>query len=505
MKKINLIVIFILLSVSCNRKKNNSEVSRKGLLDIKELLIYYKNAPLKAKAVTFLLENAKGLASYDSTGSFKEDNELIDNKFIINNINEAFSSSQKLLDAHTISQNDFFEYVLPYRVNYSHLHPWRQMVKKEYHRNQISSSVDIRVVIDSLNAINGRMCKWFSYGEFKGIEDTASYGYLSKKRKGDCVSMTNVANYTFRALGLPVTTDYVLSWGNINSSHAWNVLLLPSKQLGFMGAEDTILRYNPFTLFECPENEKLSTFKRPAKVYRRTFSIQKGSIAYRYRNTDLLPTALKNYRSIDVSDRYFPTMSFYVPDGISQAQKEPLLFICNYNSGEWVPVEAAEKKAEKFIFYNLADKLLYCIASIGPDGLTLKSSPFYLKKSGPIFLNPELSIKQNITLNRVQPVENDQMHIFATGSDFRNKKSKSYSDLMNLALGRTKSTPENTKYSLFIWEKGWKYLTSSTATNGKLSFAGVPSNSLFILSKNKSGPDMQDRPFICQNHDIIWL
>ena len=272
-----------------------------------------------------------------------------------------------------------------------------------------------------------------------------------------------------------------------------------------MGTEEYINQFDPFSLVEYLKDEQLSTFKKTAKVYRHVFSLQKRSLAYKYRDKDILPPYLDDDRSIDVTAAYMPTMNLDVPDTIGGKPK--ILYLCNYNSGDWLPVMGAERDEHGYTFKDIGKDLLYCAATYDQGQVQLASHPFYLSKDNEqITLEADYAVRSDITIKSVKSIEYDQLQVFATGSDFKNKKGKSYLRLMAIAEGKQRSQAQpGATYSLFCWNKGWKFLNTRTVKNKTLIFMKMPTNGLYILSGNSDGPDKTDRPFMITNNGMKWL
>lgn len=502
-RKIVYLIISAISLTSCNNI-HHSATDKSYKLD--KLTQHYRDVPLKKKALYFLDSNIKDNVSYDDQKRLRYDSTVLNNEEIINNIDLAFASSKGLLYSKTINFNDFLEYVLPYRINTGVIADWRTQVQTDYHRITISKSLDRHTLIDSINSINHHLGKIFSFGKFKGIEDSASYRGLSACKQGSCISMTNLAQYVYRALGLPVATDYVICWGNMNSSHAWNTLKLSDTTLKFMGTEDDIARFDPFSLVEYLDDETLSTYKKPAKVFRKTFSIQNHSLAYKYKDSGLLPPNLRDYRCIDVTNEYLATTSYTYSSQQQQASSPKLLFIANYNDGVWVPVETAENRNNKYSFRGLGTDLLYILVEYR-DGLLLPvSAPFYLTKITQTTLKPDFNDTQTLVLATTRSIENDQLNVFETGSDFRNKQSPSYLQLMNLAQGKNRTKPtKNALYSLFYWNKGWQFFGKKKSDGRTITFLNAPKSSLFLLTMSGNDPDYHSRPFCIYKNKVKWL
>src|SRR5690606_35713242 len=163
--------------------------------------------------------------------------------------------SRSLLANHLITTEDFYEYVLPYRLNASAFEDWRDAVWKRYRRTSIGQVCTINALIDSCNVINDQLKDWFKFATING-EDTLGYTRLCTLKKGTCVSMANIAAFSLRGLGVPVAIDFVPCWGNIKGSHIWNSLVTnDDKVLPFLGAEGNVGDYNPFYLVGILEDQ----------------------------------------------------------------------------------------------------------------------------------------------------------------------------------------------------------------------------------------------------------
>jgi hypothetical protein len=61
--------------------------------------------------------------------------------------------------------------------------------------------------------------------------------------------MSHIVLYPLKSLGYAATVDYVVAWGNANSSHSWNVVLDSGEWKRFMGFENEI-GYESFFIWE---------------------------------------------------------------------------------------------------------------------------------------------------------------------------------------------------------------------------------------------------------------
>lgn len=103
--------------------------------------------------------------------------------------------------------------------------------------------------------------------------------------------MTNLTIYAMRANGLAVTSDYTPYWANSGNDHAWNAIVTADgKVIPFMGA-----RTNPGSY---------QLANKLAKVYRKTYSVQRDNLAFQVAIPEDLPKYLSSKSYTDVTRDY---------------------------------------------------------------------------------------------------------------------------------------------------------------------------------------------------------
>lgn len=456
----------------------------------------YKNDTLKLNAYKFLINNMQGLKHVDNDKIVRDIN-VIDQKYLVNNIDEAFESSKSLLDNKLITVQDFYEYVLPYRLNFAKVESWREAVWMNAKKTKIENVKSEDDLSDSCNIINDGIKKWYKFGSINELEDTLNYGQMSFHKKGTCVGMANVAAFTMRALGLPIAIDHAL-WGNMDGGHRWNALITRNGSLKpFLGAESNISSENKFYVFNVKTNPLLSTFKKPGKVYRNTFSVQKESFAYQVGRSNVIPPELSETREKDVTKEYLPVEDITVKARGTSGDPKYLL-ICNFNSGAWVPVMGTLLKSKEYTFRNMARDMLYNTFTYSNErNVKPFNFPIYIDAKGAVcILNPDKEKSINLEINRTQSIVNDQ--IVVSGIKWDDDK------LTDLAYGKTFTKPINGRhYTLYVWDGTWKVAGNTMSIDDKVKFANIPSNGLYLLSGQKR--NLEDRPFIMYHNKIKWL
>jgi len=491
MKK-NILIGLLFVTFFCCCSEYKGKENHKNLL---EPPLNYQHDPLKLGSYLFITSNMDSLEHLSKTGQNVKDVYSIDKTYLVENIDQAVKASKCLIDKKIISIQDFNEYVLPYRINSSKIDNWRKDVLLKYHNKYSVTLINNEVsLINTCNLINNELKTWFKFGAIKADDGVLSYSDLCSNKQSSCVGMAYLAAYTLRGLGIPVAIDYAPVWGNVNGGHTWNSLVTRTKKVNsFLGAENNIGSYSPLNLVS-NESPSLSTYKKPGKIYRFTFSVQKKSLAYKYGNSGSLPSELTETRIIDVTKDYVP-----VKDIIFKPLKihPKFLFICNYNSGAWTPVMAALFGNNQYLFRDMGRDMLYGAFSYDQHSLNSFDYPVYVDVSGKsIVLSPNNKKLIDIKLIRTQSIEGDQLQEMIKGWN--------YEKFIDIAKGKSYAKPLNGKrYTLYCWNGSWTVVGSTHAANNVVDFKAVPSNGLYLLSSKESISN--ERPFIILNDSIKWL
>ena len=194
MRKINILLIGVLLLGSCSHKESPSyleqvlQLAGENRVELEKVLHFYKQNPadsLKYKAAVFLIENMpyyyyfegeqldnyqayyqalhnhKGKRSIEPSvildsivelyGSFsrnslevKYDLLEIDSAYLCNNIEWSFKVWQEQPWGENVSFGDFCEYILPYRIGDEKLAYWKQEYYERY--NYLLASLMIAII-----------------------------------------------------------------------------------------------------------------------------------------------------------------------------------------------------------------------------------------------------------------------------------------------------------------------------------------------------------------------
>ncbi|WP_367866777.1 hypothetical protein [Pedobacter sp. WC2423] len=485
-------LIFIAVFISCNNVKENKLVQTQ-----KYVYDYYKNDKLKLRAAKFLLDNMNGNFHIEN-GHAIADISTMEPKTIIRNIDSTFKASQYLLNNKSISFDDFLEFVLPYRINFSKDDDWKNLISKNtknhIENKKLNNSKDI---IEYINNTNKLILPDFKFDVANTHEDTLSYTDIFRQKKGSCITMAYMGQYYYRALGIPVSFDYVLCWGNMAGAHTWNSLILQDHKLRpFLGLEQQVTKYDPLLYYSGGKKyPSLSTYKKAGKIYRHTYSLQRNSLAYKYKRTKILPPLLQNYRSIDVTRQYHKVINLNTRKLFNNI-KSKILLACNYSSQEWIPISAAEFKNNGYRFDELSTDMLYLLSTYDKSSYKDVYYPFYIDSNGKILTLKPTKRKGNLIIKYIKSIESDQAIA---------KNAYVWEVAVAVAKNQLRTKPLiGQEYTLFLWQSGWKQIsTISNLSNKELVFKNVPENGLYLISSKEHSDD--DRPFFISNGAIKWL
>lgn len=246
MKKLILFLLFMGWNSYAQTNKNALKNAIKKHPQLESVVSHYKKEGNKdkLKAAYFLIANMAGKGTYTSdlvdgkgisvgfiSSNFKDeatekkwldsvasvkgklheketflpDLEYITAQFLINNIDKAFEAKQKSLFCKNLSEADFYEYILPYRVNTEKLELWREAVLNDFSKAQKDSIYNFSTVLAAANYVDRVYQKRFEFGgnRYFKQKQVRSYSDLLQDKAGKCDDMCNLVVFALRALGIP--------------------------------------------------------------------------------------------------------------------------------------------------------------------------------------------------------------------------------------------------------------------------------------------------------------
>lgn len=403
-----------------------------------------------------------------SKDKIKKDLENISADLLIHNIDMAFRAWQEKPWAKHLSFENFCEYVLPYRGSNEPLEKWRPHFWEQF-KNLDKKMENPEDPIEATKLINNNIKSWFSFDPRYYYHPTdQGLSEMLKNKLGRCEDMTNLAIYAMRANGLAVTSDYTPHWADTGNNHAWNAILdKDGKVTMFMGGESN------------PGDYRLHN--RMAKVYRKTYSVQKRNLVFQKPEWEKVPRWLsrKNYKDVtsdytDVSDVTI-TLEQPVPDSVNYA------YLCVFNDGEWKAIHWGKIIGQKATFTDMGRNIAYLPMYYAKEKLIPAASAFILEKSG--VMRKLIADEENTTNIKLLSTTRRKL---LTSTDGIAKAS--------FETGRN--------YELFYWKDKWVSLNKQVASNKPLGFDEVPAGVLYWLVAEDSRKD--ERIFTIEDGKQIW-
>ena len=413
------------------------------------------------------LEGAYGKLDFEKK-DFTYDLNVITADFLIEQIDYAFKAWREKPWAAGLSFDNFCEYVLPYRGSNEPLENWRRQFYDEYAKieNQLKDPAD---PVAAAALINDDVRSWFGFDPRYYYHPTdQGLAEMTANGLGRCEDMTNVTIYAMRAVGLAVTSDYTPYWANAGNNHAWNAIILPDgRAIPFMGAEADPGKYN--------------LANKLAKVYRKTYGIQKNNLTFIEHKQESLPPWLsgKSYR--DVTSDYVKTCDVPVAFDRALPDSVDIAYLCVFNSGEWQAIQWGMIQGDSAVFAAMGTGIAYLPALY----MNKEIVPF-----GPAFI-----LKDDCGKTEFRPDKNRINAIRLVSSTAR-KQQKSTDSIKGTYLNVGSS------YELFYWDDGWQSLGKKVAGRGPLVFDNAPGNALFHLVAENS--DDEERIFSFVGGGQIW-
>lgn len=362
---------------------------------------------------------------------------------LIENINLAVDAYRQRKK--TISEQDFLEYVLPYRVSVEPLQHWRKIYRDKY-KNAFdkNQTANLQLVRLKQTIKNQFVSTW---GQTK-TEPLPRLGALQIlfRGKGLCEDIADMGTFIARSQGIPAAVDNIPAWGTSTGNHFLNCIELDKEHphFEFDGLLDTVLE------------------REPAKVFRTTYSPQKDAIATRL-DTSLIPAGFmrtKNYK--DVTAEYWPasniTCNLY-----NAAANATVVYLCVFNNAIWQPVWYGLLQGKTATFTNMSKGVVYLPMVYQNKKLIPGGWPFALGYNNKAILAPDTIHKRSVTLP-----QQDKYLKYRSGK----------------------------RYRLFYWNNQWKMLGEKVPSGNvtQLIFDEVPQHALLLLVPEYT--QYKERPFI---------
>lgn len=314
-------------------------------------------------------------------------------RYLTRNIDDAYREWQHVPLYADSSFETFLNYVLPYRIAHEKPEVWR-----DRYAEQLRTIRDTAKTPRAFLAAIAEQFKDYHHGEIlKRYPLDISVSQMERGRNGTCRHNTIFCVLVLRALGLPVTMDYVGNWGNRSEGHAWNVLFL---------RDGGIYPFNAF------RTDTIEFTYIPAKIFRSVYSTPNLADIDQLKRD--VPKQLWADNAIDVTDQYVNCHDIAI--GASHAlslQGKKYAVICIFDNQDWKPIWYGKIRKDSLHFNKMNGGVVYMAAIWGEKKLQPVAPPFLLTDSGTLVsFNADTLHLQDLTLRRKYP-RLKRMELFA--------------------------------------------------------------------------------------------
>lgn len=414
-------------------------------------------------------------------GGIDADAQSIKGNYLKDRIEDAYAVLEKYPWSKKVPQNEFNEYILPYRVAHEELENWWIPIQKML--VPVIDSLGLVSVDSIIGIVDSKMSSEFKYdSRYSYYRSDMNYTDALVHEGGLCNHCADLMTMALRSIGIPVAVDYVPAWGNTSGGHSWNVARINTQY------------WKPFGFGEYDKEFILAY--HPPKVFRRTYSLNK-EIHKDLKNVKHLPAFLRFPLFDDVTEMYRPTANVKINNTLLHHDKG-LPIISVWNNDDWRAVWYGKKEEDKIMYNNMGINMIYLPQMYTGVGCDAIDYPIYLTKE------EELVI--------CQPNDSSLMKI-----------NDVFAWKYNWMMCK-KNITENRIYELMVWDKGWikvsqskpalhvydkkqeqfKPIKQSSELNVLeaeyvLQFENVPSGGLYKLDEKGQ------RPFVVKNNQVIYM
>jgi len=371
-----------------------------------------------------------------------EDVRTIEADFLLRHIDGALAAWRATSEADRVGFDAFLQYVLPYRGSQEPLDDWLMDLRRRYAARARAMREGKLAREDLYKWVTKDISRRVRFDERYYLHPTdQSFTEMGRSGQGRCEDITNMQTFAARSLALATAADYTPAWAHRDNNHAWNVLL-DAKGRGAVKA-----------------------YAHAAKVYRKTFAIQRENLGALLPQGRAAPNRfLKSMSYLDVTDQYGPTTDVTVHLDPAVVGAEKFAYLCVFNGGRWVAIHwgriEAEKGQSQVTFDRMGGNIAYLPAIHDGEKLIPAADPLIVHKDGTIERLRGLSEGSPLLLTSVAP---------------RRKSVDTH------VVTPISYLEEGTTYELSFWNGAWESVTTFTAGKEPVPLARLPQDGLYWL------------------------
>jgi len=411
----------------------------------------------EAQAAFDVLEKEHGELDY-GTKRFEADLKTVSAEYLIENIDLAFQAWREKPWTQDLTFEAFREYILGYRGDNEPVNSFRPTCLARY-ADLPAKMKDPTDVYEAARLVRQDVHRWVPFNDLYYLHpDDQSFAEMTRSRNGRCGDISNMMMYAMRSVAIPAAVDFTPWWADRDNNHAWEVIL------------------------DKDGRGKAGLSNRAAKIYRKTFAIQRDSLACRAGEDATLPRFLNSHNYRDVTDQYIDTTDVTLRLKEDWPAGTRFAYVCVFNGGKWRPIHWSEIDGDRVTFTKMGRNIAYLPAYYVDEEVVSAAPPFILTRDGDVRMlagedGAELTIELTITKPETPDADTQVTR-----------------PMIVVKPGKT--------YELFAWRDGWQSLGKQTAGDEPVSFDSVSAGKLYWLVQE--GSRRLERIFTIESGKQVW-
>jgi hypothetical protein len=333
--------------------------------------------------------------------------------YLINNIELAFKVWHETSWGKDIPFDVFCEEILPYRVSTEPLENWREKALASFADIYRSFMKDTAITtVEACSKVNSLLPRFRIDKDFP----PTCFSQLMASARGSCDEMSDLATFSMRALGIPVSTDFTPLWPDRLNGHTWSSVYdnTSGKHVTFVSTEQN------------PGSHRILI--PVSKVLRRTFSIREKINDEQFN----IPPVLQDVRANDVTEEYGASANLSIPVVNRPLFGTQYAYLATPYETSWNIIRRGNAGQDSIRFLSVGKRVLYLPVYYKNNMQTAASYPFLLEDNGECrFFQP--GAMQSITVTRVAPPHEPWVQRMA-GGVFEAANLADFSDAQTLCV-----------------------------------------------------------------------
>lgn len=329
----------------------------------------FRDQPNVLKLMFYLI--AARIAQTQEKVEVEYDLQTISSDFLIRNIERSFTIWEGIKHHYDLSCEDFFKYVLPYRINNEPLTDWKDSAY--YHLYHFEKGEQLGFGLTSYsNYISNKLPSLYETELMKKeLSDTLFQGY-----EIDCIDRAYREQIVKRLFGIPVAVDFVPHYPTQENRHYW-----------------TIIRDRRYA------DSKYYSGSTPytAKVYRKTSYINEIP----QDEDNFMPRFIRDPYKTDVTEEYENVTSLDYTFGQVESNTD-YAYLCVFNNRAWNEVAWTRlHHSGKAQFDKIGRDIVYLPCYYDGNRQVTADYPIWVKTDGKnVALVPDQDSLQTLHLTR---------------------------------------------------------------------------------------------------------